>query len=363
MTDLTVSGCKNCFQNEGPIPTLGRADRGTCSYCKANNGDGLVWNSSIFRESFLILFDNYQLCDEGPTIEAAIAQDWELFSYGEEIGRRFLEDAIGTHEFFENDARVSHVSASEVDFLGLWDRYVAHLVGVNRYFPPRDSRNVSTNTISTWDLAPLGEMIIQNLRKQREGVRLYRGRVSGRNTQPFPADQMWAPPADLAKPGRCNPSGIPHLYVASDIATCIAESRSTPGEHVSIAAFTPIEDLRMLDLDILDVMNPFTASAASDDMLTYLHVRRILMRLQKQMSTPIRSSDVQSEYIPTQFLCEYAKYLGLDGVIYSSTLTKEGTNMVIFDQSKVKVSELVDLYEVVGSEIDFKPLIREKVAD
>ncbi|QDT02201.1 RES domain protein [Rubripirellula lacrimiformis] len=45
----------------------------------------------------------------------------------------------------------------------------------------------------------------------------------------FPADQMLAPPEQLAKPGRISPAGLPVLYVASDEKTAIAEIRPWVG--------------------------------------------------------------------------------------------------------------------------------------
>lgn len=44
--------------------------------------------------------------------------------------------------------------------------------------------------------------------------------------------------------------------------------------------------------------------------------------------------DSLREYLPTQYLCEYIKSLGIDGVEYASAMNRGGTNYAIFDGDK-----------------------------
>ncbi len=37
------------------------------------------------------------------------------------------------------------------------------------------------------------------------------------------------------------------------------------------------------------------------------------------------------EYAPTQFLCEYIKKLGYDGIKFKSAVSETGTNVLLFD--------------------------------
>ena len=59
-------------------------------------------------------------------------------------------------------------------------------------------------------------------------------------------------------------------------------------------------------------------------------------------STPATKDDDILDYIPTQFIAEYAKSLGYDGIAFSSSLTPEYTpemhryNIVIFNYEKCK---------------------------
>ena len=49
-----------------------------------------------------------------------------------------------------------------------------------------------------------------------------------------------------------------------------------------------------------------------------------------------------------QYICDYVKHLGYDGIKYKSTLMKDGVNYAIFDEKKfecvgVKVVEIGDV--------------------
>lgn len=40
------------------------------------------------------------------------------------------------------------------------------------------------------------------------------------------------------------------------------------------------------------------------------------------------------EYLPSQYLCEFVKHIGFDGVVYRSSLA-EGDNLAIFQEDKL----------------------------
>ena len=50
-----------------------------------------------------------------------------------------------------------------------------------------------------------------------------------------------------------------------------------------------------------------------------------------QLTLHVWSSDQPTDYIPTQYLCELAKSLSLDDVLYSSSLDPGRKNVVLFD--------------------------------
>jgi hypothetical protein len=65
-------------------------------------------------------------------------------------------------------------------------------------------------------------------------------------------------------------------------------------------------------------------------------------RISRDLSKPMRRYDTEIEYIPTQFICEYIKiYTGASGIRFSSSLDREGNNLVIFDQSTMQCSHVI----------------------
>ena len=58
--------------------------------------------------------------------------------------------------------------------------------------------------------------------------------------------------------------------------------------------------------------------------------------LETELSKPLRRLDNELDYLPTQYLCEYIKHLGYDGVEYGSSLHENGINLVIFDETKLE---------------------------
>jgi len=49
---------------------------------------------------------------------------------------------------------------------------------------------------------------------------------------------------------------------------------------------------------------------------------------------PMRRFDSVLDYIPTQYICDFVKHLGYDGIRYKSTLSEGGVNYAIFDEKK-----------------------------
>jgi RES domain-containing protein len=311
----------------------------------------MVWEISVWENQFAGLLDKYEAAPpnsiDGQAIEELIDNDWDIFSFHEHQRiRAFLEAAFITpHPLLEAGVLARRrVTSEHIDHIETWDRYVQHLKTTNRFFPPDDLPNDS--------MGFLGEVILNNSRTVEVGKSYYRGRpTDGQATRGI--DEMGMPPAGVASGGRGNPIGIPHLYVASDPETCAAECRIGLNGHVSIATFRVTSELSVLDLAVVDSINPFTTDGDVGD---YLQARSFLNRLRREISIPARSADIQMDYIATQFLCEYAKHLGLHGVMYPSTLNVSGTNLVLFGMDKVAGEENVELYLIVRDEFSLEPV-------
>lgn len=60
-----------------------------------------------------------------------------------------------------------------------------------------------------------------------------------------------------------------------------------------------------------------------------------LHRISEEFSKP--NFGDQIEYAPTQFLCEYIKRLGFDGIKFKSAVSATGTNVLLFDVGKRQI--------------------------
>jgi len=84
--------------------------------------------------------------------------------------------------------------------------------------------------------------------------------------------------------------------------------------------------------------------------MLYLMHSAFLSFMRVEISRPYNSGIAPLEYIPTQYLIEYIKHLGYDGVLYSSSLA-EGTNLVIFDQEKMECTE-TKFFEIMDIKLE-----------
>lgn len=128
--------------------------------------------------------------------------------------------------------------------------------------------------------------------------------------------------------GRMNPVEITCLYTSTDKETCIKEMYPGHDEYVSIATIKILEDLRIADLS--------RGAAISDKM----YLASLSLYIQILLA---RGRD-EKDYVFPQFVAEYCKSLGYDGIAYRSKycpdndVTDEyGKNIAIFNYYKCEV--------------------------
>jgi hypothetical protein len=178
----------------------------------------------------------------------------------------------------------------------------------------------------------------------------YRARIqTGENT--FSIAEMNAPPKHLASHGRANPAGIPYLYLGSQPDTAAAEIRPHTGEVACIAEFT-IPEIRAVDLrNPRGFVSPFLLGEASK--IGQLRADLpLLERLGGELTRPVLPQRAAIDYIPSQYLCEFIKKAGFDGVLYRSSVS-DGFNLALFAPDKA-VGGAVTLFSItrVSVEVD-----------
>lgn len=143
-------------------------------------------------------------------------------------------------------------------------------------------------------------------------------------------DDSFVPPAEVTRDLRANYRYIPYLYCANHPYTALVEVRPRLGANVSIATINVNEKLTLLDFTLKTIpqrMTPAKLNLFSD--------------LSMLFSKPVASDDDILDYIPTQYIAEYAKHLGYDGIVFRSSLTPE------LESQDINEHEELDRYNVV----------------
>ena len=179
-------------------------------------------------------------------------------------------------------------------------------------------------------------------------LRLFRSRICDEKhyIKGYQKRDMGAPPVALTSSGRTNSEGIQCLYLADQAETTFHEVRARDNDHVCIGEFLQKRDLRIVDFSFFDRISPFLNQ---DFDITWLAINmEIIRKIGHEIAKPMRRFDKTLDYVPTQYICDYVKHLGYDGIKYKSTLMKDGVNYAIFDERKfecvvVKVVEIGDV--------------------
>lgn len=181
------------------------------------------------------------------------------------------------------------------------------------------------------------------------GTELYRSRIS--NDGVYSRCEMGAPPASRASEGRVNSKGIPCLYLADSIKTTLHEIRARDFDDVTVAIFTPIKKLNLVDFRQLDKLSPFATIGIGVDWFA-VNIE-ILHEISRDIAKPMRRNDSVLDYLPSQYIADFAKSLGYDGICFSSTLHLGGVNYAIFNENVFECKN-VSLFQIEKLDFSFK---------
>lgn len=293
-------------------------DRGNCSYCGTENQQFV--EPRELQDLFELVISAYKTSSTGETLSALLSQDWAMFSESR-ISRdnvdRLLSDILNDSTI----VRTLHIPTSkyESDSIFRWDRFRAELMHKNRFFPESDI-----------DLDQLVSLLPHLLLAPDEIQEdWYRVRIQDGDTT-IPPDKMGAPPESRAIHGRANPAGIPYLYLASSRTTAIAEVRPHTGELVTVADFHVDSSLKLIDLATpRQTVSPFALEDEGDIIQLRADIG-FLEQLGDELSRPVIPNTAAVAYTPSQYLCEFIKKCGYDGVQYKSSV-EDGVNLAIFN--------------------------------
>jgi hypothetical protein len=268
----------------------------------------------------------------------------EWFELGEEpyfedlcngVPREFrIDDAGDETHFYDDDGTLEQNLYED-----RWEAFVDDVHYKHRYFnAAADQFLDSVFSLLVTDGNALKPEVVRPI---AQGELLYRARLAQNQKQAQeiigdPAGQFGPTPNRLASSQRMTPNGISALYCALERETCLSEIRSITGDHVVSAALTPIGELNLLDLTVLNRVEPPELTLLDEGFRDSLHRKVFLGSLVKKMSRPKARNDELS-YLSTQVVFEYLRLRfgkHVDGLVFPSVQTGEvGTNVVLFPEA------------------------------
>ncbi len=220
--------------------------------------------------------------------------------------------------------------ATNDDVKEKWDEFKKEFFK-NRFFIPNENSFIQfyLNSVVEDEALPI-----------KKGEIYYRARIR-RNGEKFEDKDLKVPPKEKANPGRLNPKFIPYLYISNDEKTVVSEVRPHLGAKVVLSTAEALEDLKILDLTKMDNDNS--------------NINNFRKMISNFFSTPYAPGDTELEYLPTQYIAEFIKNKGFDGVKYKSAMNDKGSNLCIFSPSNFDIS-IVKEINIIGIkyEIDEK---------
>lgn len=321
--------CSTCFGDPGLtrsiIPKIisdgtGDAKLGRCDYCGTENVMTVVPNA--LSQWFEMVFDCYTFDEDGSSLATLLRTDWCLFDHpamDEAHAKELIADIVDDGEIVRRFFAPLHLPHHETP--QRWDDLRDEMMHRNRWFLDEPI-----------DLERLGELLDQLLVPEKEFGAIaplwYRARLLP-DRRPLLLGEMGAPPSHLAGHGRANPAGIRYLYLGSTDKTAVAEVRPHTGEMACIATFE-LPAIQALDLRApRKSVSPFILE--NREQMTALRAGLpLLERLGEELTKPVQPRSAAFEYIPSQYLCEFIKNQGYQGVIYNSSVS-DGVNLALFE--------------------------------
>lgn len=334
--------CPACFDDRGLrkyiFPTL-KPKKGTCNYCSSKNTD-LVEPDQL-STYFELLLNVYEPATNGKPIIEWMKHDWKLFTNPKlkmMRAEQLLCDILNNKKLVNKPLKPS--VSTTINGLIQWDTLRDEMMHQNRWFL---EQKLDTDRLE----GLLGHLPSDNLPDI-----WYRARLL-RDSKIYPLEKMGAPPKREVSHGRANPAGIPYLYLGSLPETAVSEIRPHTSEKACVAEFEIKGPIRAVDLRApRKLVSPFLLpdSRAIHQLRTDIP---FLEKLGEELTRPVLPSSAAIDYIPSQYLCEFIKNCGYDGVVYSSSVSN-GFNLALFDPDRA-VGKKVTSYLVKSVSVTIKP--------
>lgn len=334
--------CEKCFMSQeikSIIKSLNKID--SCDFCESTNvhvynlleDSGLdeLFNGilSIFKPSSELLpygYSRYMLV----SIKDEFEKKWNIFNgFDSHKIHRFLVELLSSNfsdkiPLLDNQVGIlewmndKYLNENSVLKGKTWIEFVNYIKYENRFH----SNHVNYEVLEDY---------LTRISVELEPDIFYRARIS--NNEELTVDKMGAPPKELATAGRANSEGIRHLYLASDTITAVSEIRPSKSDSIYVGRFPLTSGIKVVDFRLLKNLDVFIFQ----DPVRYAINLETFNKMNKAISKPVRSGDSKLDYLPTQFIVDFIKYLNetkgakYEGIVFESTLTTSGYNLMLFN--------------------------------
>lgn len=350
--------CSLCFKDiEIKAIIEGKKNLGNCSLC--GRKDVFIYDTNepvadivqLFEGLLDIYIPSSNLPETFPRekrdfLRNELFEKWNIFNLEKEKIERLMK-SICKHRYDETpaifDEPVGNLLTQDKSYIEknsilknhTWDEFVEGIKHNNRFHT------------DYFNLEIFNSFLKYAQKKYERGTVFYRARISDANG--LPKTKMGAPPIGIASEGRVNASGISCLYLSKDRETTIHEIRAGTHDFVTIGRFRLKEDISLINLISLPQISPF--NTADIDLTQHAVNRKHLEKIGNEIARPLRRQDSPLDYLPTQYISDFIKSKGYQGIEYKSTMHEDGRNLAIFDEQKV---ECIDVSVVKIKEISYK---------
>lgn len=325
--------CIYCLKDSDlEIYTEEKGQPGKCSFCKQQNVC-ISLEDDIFVGIFLFIKEMYMEAKslDCETISYFIIEEWRIFEGNYSYG--ILKELCKIHDC--DYSKLYQLNEKYNSYKQLWDEFKQSLLRGNRF-----TNSLPKEIEAVFNIYEKEKSFPLSIKQELFRARL--GSFEDKGIIPFPSGEMGMPPESKVSEGRSNPTGIRYLYMSTDEETAIAEVRAWTGALVTIAEINPNRYHILLNLTRFSKKS--IIKMMKSDIDKALCSNYFFDALIKEMSYPVSIRDNSLNYLPTQFITEYIKNLGFDGIAFDSSLSS-GQNIVLFEQDGIDIKS-TELYKV-----------------
>jgi len=232
----------------------------------------------------------------------------------------------GAYPYYEDTFEYEEIPIDDSEYSSHWKEFCGLLKHQSRFFNKEaidllDNLFVGIEELKYYgDKSPL--RIVDGNSEERFFIRVRRANSPEIRKRIClqPWKELGPPSKQIIPANRMNPAGIPVLYGAFELETCLCELRLNSGETAISCQFEIIEPLQVMDLTVFEKIFD-RLSMFDPDYERKAGWLKFIRKFDAEISKPVLAHEETLEYIPTQALVEYLAnhhQQQIDAIIYSS---------------------------------------------